>query len=226
MKTLTFTFDNGPVPGATEKVLDFLAERGIKATFFVVGQRLDDARGRALVERAHAEGHWIGNHTLTHGAPLGIDGGADHVRREIGETQRRIEGVSHPRKFFRPNGAGSIGPHLLSRPALSYLAENGFTVVTWNNVPGDWLEPRRRWLTNALSTLENLDWSVCVLHDAFIADMMDQLERFHDELVRRDVNIVQEFPAPCIILDRGKPTCPLERYVMDGASDIAALSSN
>ena len=63
MQRLTFTFDNGPAPGATEKVLDFLAERAIKATFFVVGARLRTPQGRQLAERAHAEGHWIGNHT-------------------------------------------------------------------------------------------------------------------------------------------------------------------
>jgi len=226
MKTLTFTFDNGPVPGATERVLDFLAARSIKATFFVVGRQLDEPGGQVLAERAHAEGHWIGNHTLSHATPLGIDGNAELVRREIGETQRRLSRLSHPRKFFRPNGAGSIGPHLLSPQALSYLAENGFTVVTWNNVPGDWLEPRGHWLDKALSRVEELDWSVCVLHDAFIAGMMDQLERFHDELVRRNVNIVQDFPASCIILDRGRPTGPLDHYVMDRAVANPALCSS
>jgi len=223
MKTLTFTFDNGPVPGASERVLDFLAARGIRATFFVVGRQLAGSHGQALAERAHAEGHWIGNHTLTHGTPLGIEGGAEHARYEIGETQRRLGGLSHARKFFRPNGAGSIGPHLLSRPALDYLARNRFTVVTWNNVPGDWLEPRRRWFSKALSTVEELDWSVLVLHDAFIAGMMGELERFHDELVRRDVRIAQDFPASCIVLDRGRPTGPLDGYVTDGAAANPAL---
>ncbi len=98
-------------------------------------------------------------------------------------------------------------------------------MVTWNNVPGDWLKPRRRWFGKALSTVEELDWSVLVLHDAFIAGMVDQLEHFHDELVRRNVKIVQEFPASCIVLDRGRPTGPLDDYVTDWATADPALCS-
>ena len=66
---VTLTFDNGPDPEATPHVLDVLAARDLKATFFVVGERL--AAARHLAERAHAEGHWIGNHTWTHRAPFG-----------------------------------------------------------------------------------------------------------------------------------------------------------
>ena len=44
-----------------------LAAHGLRATFFVVGEAL--RAHRALAERAHAEGHWIGNHTLTHPRP-------------------------------------------------------------------------------------------------------------------------------------------------------------
>ena len=63
---VTLTFDNGPAPGTTESVLDVLAERGIAATFFVVGTMLEAPGARALAERAAAEGHWIGNHSMTH----------------------------------------------------------------------------------------------------------------------------------------------------------------
>src|SRR3712207_8879193 len=59
MPRLTLTFDNGPWLGATEAVLDILAERSVRATFFVVGERLKALGGRALAERARAAGHWI-----------------------------------------------------------------------------------------------------------------------------------------------------------------------
>ena len=71
MFDLTLTFDNGPEPGVTPRVLDALRERDIRATLCVVGEKLGDAERRRLAERAHDEGHWIGNHTFTHSVPLG-----------------------------------------------------------------------------------------------------------------------------------------------------------
>ena len=151
MQRLTFTFDNGPVPGATDEVLDFLAARAIKATFFVVGSHLQTPQGRRLVERAHADGHWIGNHTYSHGEPLGVSGNSRRVAHEIGETQSLLGPLAHPQKLFRPNGKGSLGPHLLSRQAVDYLVRHRFTVATWNNVPRDWQEPKTDWLDRAVA---------------------------------------------------------------------------
>ena len=71
-KLVALTYDDGPTPGCTEKLLDGLAERGAKATFFVMGNSLTDPHGAvikenaAIVQRAHAEGHQIGNHSYSH----------------------------------------------------------------------------------------------------------------------------------------------------------------
>ena len=212
MKRLTFSFDNGPRPGATEPLLDFLRAREIRATFFVVGEALD-AAGLALIERANREGHWIGNHTLTHGPPLGLEGDADRVAREIGETERLIGPLAHADRLFRPNGAGALGPHLLSPSAVSYLSEHSYTVVTWNNVPGDFRAPHEAWLPRALDTIEEQDWSLIVLHDQFIAPMLDLLARFCDALEDRGVAIEQSFPPSSILMERGTPTRDLSPYV-------------
>ena len=74
MSRVHLTFDNGPDPECTPEVLDVLGERGIPASFFVCGRgnRLHPAlpagsdEARAILERARREGHWIGNHSLTH----------------------------------------------------------------------------------------------------------------------------------------------------------------
>ena len=65
------TFDNGPEPAVTPRVLDVLGQADIKATFFMLGSKLADPERRAIAKRAHAEGHWIGNHTWSHQQPLG-----------------------------------------------------------------------------------------------------------------------------------------------------------
>ena len=71
MFDLTLSFDNGPTPDVTPFVLDVLARRDVKSTFFVIGEKLAQEH-RALAERAHAEGHWIGNHTWSHSLPFGL----------------------------------------------------------------------------------------------------------------------------------------------------------
>src|SRR5690606_788251 len=83
---LTLTFDNGPTPGVTEGVLDELGRRGIKATFFVVGSDLLREGRRELVARAAAEGHWHGNHTMTHSIRFGDSDDPDLPEREIGRS--------------------------------------------------------------------------------------------------------------------------------------------
>ncbi len=211
MKRLTFTFDNGPCPGATDRLLDFLAERRIKATFFVIGRLLADPERQRLADRAKAEGHWIGNHTFSHATPLGVDGSPERVRHEIGDTQRQLGALAHPARLFRPNGGGELGPHVLSGAAIDYLKEHRFTLVTWNSVPSDWKEPHEAWFDRALADLDKDPWTVLVLHDEHIAQMTDLLARFCDELGRRAIEIVQDFPAACVPIDRGCPREGLSR---------------
>lgn len=222
MKRLTFTFDNGPAPRATKRVLDFLAERSIKATFFVVGERLRDPASRKLAERANAEGHWIGNHTLTHGQPLGISGTREHVEREIGETQHLLGALSHPRRFFRPNGGGALGRHVLSTYAFSYLIEHRYTLVTWNNVPRDWEEPRAAWIEKALATLADSSWSVLVLHDEHVGETMATLATFHEQAVQMGVEIVQDFPQSCVPIRQGEIAGPIDDLVSSNQFDEQA----
>jgi peptidoglycan/xylan/chitin deacetylase (PgdA/CDA1 family) len=62
--TLYLTFDDGPIPGLTEWVLDTLSQRGVKATFFCVGGNIQ--KHPELFERIKNEGHTVGNHTQNH----------------------------------------------------------------------------------------------------------------------------------------------------------------
>jgi len=59
-KTVALTFDDGPNPDATPAILDALAERGVKATFFILGRHAE--RWPAIARRVAHEGHTIGNH--------------------------------------------------------------------------------------------------------------------------------------------------------------------
>ena len=81
MPKVTLSLDNGLDPDVTPGVLETLARHGLKSTLFVIGEKAATPEGRALMERAHAEGHWIGNHTYTHSIPLGEDTDPEAPRR-------------------------------------------------------------------------------------------------------------------------------------------------
>ena len=81
-RRVTLTFDNGPTPGVTERVLEILAGFGIPATFFVIGSKIDKSTA-GLMQQAHAAGHWIGNHTLSHSVALGDRPERGYAVREI-----------------------------------------------------------------------------------------------------------------------------------------------
>src|SRR6266536_4832777 len=129
---LTLTFDNGPEPDVTPRVLDILRERGIRATFFVIGEKLGDPERRRLAERARDEGHWVGNHTFTHSIPLGQQRDPNTAENEIGRTQIAIGDLAHPQRWFRPFGGGGILDERLLKPSvINYLLRHKHSCVLW-----------------------------------------------------------------------------------------------
>ena len=138
MFDLTLTFDNGPEPETTPFVLDVLARRSIRTTFFLVGNKLSTSQGRALARRAHAEGHWIGNHTWTHSVTLGLLKDPRAIGDEIRSTQEEIGALTHPHRFFRPFGQGGNLDERLLNPLVVYLLTQ--ERMSWRTVERD---PRR-----------------------------------------------------------------------------------
>src|SRR5580658_4618882 len=118
---VTLTFDNGPEPQVTPSVLDCLSQHNLKATFFVLGQKVSDPACARIARRAIEEGHRIGNHTFTHTTPLGqLDRSA--ALEEFDRTEQALARFyppdNPPQKLFRPyGGGGALGPHLL-HPAV------------------------------------------------------------------------------------------------------------
>lgn len=120
---IAVTFDDGPDPEATPGVLDLLDERGVKASFFCIGER---ARAHPdLCREIARRGHSVENHSSGHPvsfAFLSVRG----FRREIGSAQETLSQLAgQPPRFFRPP-AGLRNP--LLDPALHAL---GLQLVTW-----------------------------------------------------------------------------------------------
>lgn len=211
MFDLTLSFDNGPEPGVTPGVLDILAARGIRTTFFLLGRKLVLAGARPVAERAKAEGHWIGNHTWSHGAPLGMRPGAEVAEDEIGRTQAELGDLAHPDRLFRPHGGGSVGPQLLNPRAVDFLQAGGFTCVLWHAVPRDYAEPEH-WVDRALVQCRERPWTAMVLHD-LPNGAMAHLPRFLDAVKAAGGRFRQEFPPDVTPIVRGKAVMPLGGFV-------------
>ncbi len=212
MYELTLTFDNGPEPDVTPRVLDILGERGIKATFFVIGEKLVDPERRKLAERAHREGHWIGNHTFTHSVPLGEQSGPDTADSEIRRTQDAIGELAHPQRWFRPfGGGGNLDKRLLKPSVVDHLAREKHSCVLWNSIPRDWDDPDG-WTERALDQCSRQSWTLMVLHD-LPTGAMDHLERFLDRVAAARASFRQDFPAPCVPIRNGAIALPIDDYV-------------
>ena len=149
------TFDDGPVRGNTARVLNVLANRGVRATFFVVGKQ---ARWYPrLVKREYTEGHSVQNHTYTHPDLTTLSNTG--IRRELRRTNRTVIAAGVPRPYrFRP-------PYGASNPRVKRVgASLGLTQTLWSVDPRDWADPSpsvicRRVVGNASPG------SIVLLHD-------------------------------------------------------------
>jgi peptidoglycan-N-acetylglucosamine deacetylase len=209
---VTLTFDNGPEPGVTQHVLEVLKKEAIRATFFVLGRKLADPARRKLAERAHAEGHWIGNHTMTHGVPLGKIQEKGKARSEILEAQKQLGDLAHPDRLFRPfGGGGALGQHLLNQEAVETLKEERMTCVLWNAIPRDFADPDG-WVETALEQCQAQPHTLLVLHD-LPNGAMKHLQAFVSSIRERRGEFSQDFPPDCVPMRRGELVSPLTPYV-------------
>ncbi len=133
-KHVLLTFDDGPTPGVTDKILDLLKEENIKATFFVIGQKA--AKSPKLLQRILEEGHEIGNHTYTH---ISLDGISNKdALDEIRWTSNLVFDLTGQYiDIFRP-------PHgRLTREKTRLVQDSGYDIIMWTvNADDFWQEGR------------------------------------------------------------------------------------
>ena len=160
---VAITFDDGPDPQWTPKILDILKAANVKATFFVVGVNAE--RYPALVRRIVDEGHEIGNHTYYH--PNLALCWPEHIRLELNATQLLLETITgRATTLFRPPYAADTGPTNLSELTPLKIAEDlNYLVVLENIDPQDWAKPGADIILRRIKQQRH-DGSVILLHDA------------------------------------------------------------
>lgn len=184
---VALTFDDGPDPVDTPKLLDLLRQKGVKATFFVVGKRAEQYP--EIVRRAWAEGHLVANHTWSH-YPLFCFLTPRRLRAEIElgtESVRRCCGF-RPRLFRSPVG--------LRHPLLApYLKDAGLEYISWTIRTRDTLTANSRVLARRM--LKAASGDIILLHDHLPGGtdaMLEVLPHVIDKLRERGFQFVLAGP--------------------------------
>lgn len=128
-QTVYLTFDDGPVVGITDFVLDVLSEMNVKATFFMVGDNV--LKNLSLARRIITEGHQVGNHTFNH-----LNGRSTSLKRyleNVAQCQRVIEDhLGVKTDLFRPP-YGRLSKHQRMQLSKSYR------IFMWEILAGDFV---------------------------------------------------------------------------------------
>ena len=126
-RAVYLTFDDGPIPEATPFILKTLAEFGVHATFFMVGDNV--RKHPELYDQIVAAGHQVGNHTFNHW------GGFKHTTRSYSENVQKANDLIHSH-LFRP-------PHGWMRWEQYFWVGRKYHIVMWDLVTRDY----SKWMT-------------------------------------------------------------------------------
>ena len=157
-KFVSLTFDDGPNEVITSQILDLLKQYNAKATFFVVGNRID--KYSDIIKREVLEGHEVGNHTYNH-VFFSKKYSKALIDKEIDLTRKKIYEVTGTAcSWFRPPG-GYINDEVINE-----AKKHGYTVVlwSWHQDTEDWKSPGVNAIANkVLNNVQNGD--IILMHD-------------------------------------------------------------
>lgn len=164
-KVIALTFDDGPDPRFTDRILDVLAAKEVKATFFVVGSAA--LVNQPILQRIYNDGHDIGNHTFTHSNTF--EASMEHVRLELNATQRLIESTLGVRtRLTRPPFAKELAPQTVdAADVLRTAGALGYWTIGMGIDPKDWYQPiASRIVAKTVAGARRGDGNIVLLHDA------------------------------------------------------------
>lgn len=125
--TISLTFDDGPNPDTTPKILDVLKAHNAPATFFILGAKVKG--NEQIIKRILEEGHHIGNHSYSH--PNFHNLSSSQTNKEVEETDRLLRQFGTPTYFRYPYGNSTCD-------ANSLIESSGYQIVGWDIDTCDW----------------------------------------------------------------------------------------
>lgn len=151
-KLVALTFDDGPSASTTGRLLDILAAKKVKVTFFVLGNMAQ--RSPALIQREVAEGHEVESHTMSHQNLVKLSGAA--IQDEIAGADAVLKSVTgSPAKLVRPP-YGSVN--------ATVRANVGKPMIIWTVDPEDW-KYRNAATVRANVVSRTFDGAIVLMHD-------------------------------------------------------------
>lgn len=192
-KLIALTFDDGPRRITTTKLLDGLSQRGVHATFFLIGCNLEG--NEDLLERMEGEGHLVGVHSYNHKMLTELSS-ADFYE-EVGALRARLESLTgHPCPLLRP-------PYGMVDSSVRRLS--GGPIIKWSIDPEDWSDDdTARQVALIVSQAE--DGDIILLHDIYPSSVETALQVV-DALMAKGfyfVTVEELFAAKGIPLETGK----------------------
>lgn len=179
--TIALTFDDGPQPKYTDRILDILDREGVKATFFVTGSQA--FLHPATIERIVREGHELGNHSWTHPDLSKLPDAL--VKIELNATQRLLQVLTGSSvRLLRPPYASDEMADTADEAHVVELGTSlGYILIGANLNPQDWNRPSKEEIVRrVIERAEDGAGSVVELHDAG-GDRMNTVEAL-PELIR------------------------------------------
>lgn len=177
---IAITYDDGPHPVNTPRLLDMLAERNIKATFYVIGNNVNLYPG--VLRRTVAEGHEIGNHSQTHCLLSKLSD--SQLRLEMQRCRDAIGRAAgiRPRTMRPPYGG------LLQRQRQLVFDEFGYPTILWSVDPLDWKRPGASVIANRIVS-GTAAGGIVLAHDLH-SQTVDSMPQALDGLLRRGFEFV------------------------------------
>ncbi len=188
--SVVLTFDDGPDPKWTPKILDILKAKGVSATFFMVGTNME--KYPDLVRRIVREGHTVGVHTYSHPNIALVS--EERAYLEFNATQRLIEAITkHSTILFRPPYNADTNPHDPEELVPIKLAQKlGYITVTEDIDPEDWSQPGVDAMVENIKKGRQQGGNIVLLHDAGgdRSQTIEALPKIIDYLQARGDNIL------------------------------------
>ncbi|MEW5867499.1 MAG: polysaccharide deacetylase family protein, partial [Bacillota bacterium] len=188
---IALTFDDGPDPEYTPKILKTLAAYRVKATFFFIGWRVQ--KYPDLARQVASAGHEIGNHSFSHFRLTTLS--LDEIRREISRTQDAIKAAINvtPQWFRPPYGSYNEDVRRLAK-------EEGAVMVLWTLSPEDWRTPGEESIVKRVTSAAK-DGAIVLLH------VRDQTSRALPALIEELITLGYDLVGLSDVLpaSKGKP---------------------
>lgn len=196
---VAITFDDGPHATNTPRLLDILKQKGVRATFFVVGQNA--AEYPEILKRIVAEGHELANHSFSHPVLASLSEGA--LREQLDKTHQAVlKATGVTMKLMRPPYGA------LNNPQRAWVhAHFGYRVILWDVDPLDWKVRDAAKVEQAIVSRAHAG-SIILAHDIH-KTTVDAVPETLDQLLQKGLKFVTV--SELIALDKpaaAKPPAP------------------